>query len=219
MERDDAPKELARVAEAAHDVAAGLHKFLTPVADHVVEITALISKCFAIKSSLLELASAVEESWRSSKYNRVSVHIEDVTHSLDYTFKDVHQIVGEGFSDAKKAKLSMTSGYRKAWRNINEHFQRQSGNPLVRRLEYCRLLMSDLIDVLHKGYNLPLVPPAQAYVHCRSPRDQSLFNDMAARVSKLLDVQEARMKPAEIDWPDSTPPASPGQYIVELRGH
>ena len=49
-------------------------------------------------------------------------------------------------------------------------------------------------------------------VHCRSPRDPDSFNDLAARVSKLLEVQEARLQKV-IDWPDSSDvSSSPGMY-------
>ena len=52
--------------------------------------------------------------------------------------------------------------------------------------------------------------PPNLCVHCRSPRDPASFNDLAARVSKLFDVQKARLRQA-IDWPDSSdPPSSPG---------
>lgn len=50
----------------------------------------------------------------------------------------------------------------------------------------------------------------------RHPRDLAMFHDMAARVSKLLDVQEARIRPAGIDWPESdtaSTPSSAGTYV------
>ena len=152
MERNDAPKALNVVAQDAQQVAAGLNKFLGPVPESKVDITALIAKCFEVSSSLHNLAEAVENSHRSATYKRISVDIYDVVHSLDYTFKDVHNIVGEGFADAKKAKLSQSTAYHRVWRNIEDYFRRESGNTITRRLEYCRLLLFDLIDILHEGY-------------------------------------------------------------------
>ena len=151
MDRNDAPRILTAVAQAAQDVAAGLNKFLGPVSGSEVDITALIAKCFEVSSCLRDLAKAVEGSRRRSTYDEVSEGIHDVAHSLDHTFKDVHQIVGEGFADAKKAKLSQTTAFRKVWKNIIDHFQKESGNALVRRLEYCRRLLLDLTDILHEG--------------------------------------------------------------------
>ena len=123
-------------AQDAQHVAAGLNKVLGPVPERKVDITALIAKCFEVSSSLHNLAEAVEDSRSSVTYKRISVDVHDVVHSLDHTFKDVHQIVGEGFADAKKAKLSQSTAYRKVWRNIEDHFRRESGNALTRRLEY-----------------------------------------------------------------------------------
>ena len=179
MDRNKAPDALLAVAEAAQDVAAGLHKFLSPVSDSGVEITALISKCFAVSSSLRSLAVAVQDSRRLSLFNRVSGEVEDVAKSLDHTFKDLHQIVGEGFEDARKARLPMSAAYRKVWRNINDHFQRESGNQLVRRLDYCRLLLNDLCDILQDGY-FPL--------RLRSPRQRAIWCSACLNLPDCLQI-------------------------------
>ena len=153
MDRNDAPKVLHAVAQDAQDVAAGLNKFLGPVPECKVDITALIAKCFEVSSLLHNLAEAVEDSRPSTTYKRISVDVHDVVHSLDHTFKNVHQIVGEGFRNAQKAKLSQSTAYRKVWMYIEDYFRRESGNALTRRLEYCRRLLFDLIDILHEGYD------------------------------------------------------------------
>lgn len=163
MERSDAPKLLVKVAEAAQDVAAGLHKFLSQVVESDADIALLISKCFSVSSALRSLATAIEESRRLSQYSRISGEVEDVAASLDHTFKDVHQIVGEGFADAKRARVPINSAFRKVWKNINEHFQQQSGNTLVKRLEYCRLLLVDLCDILREGSDAPSFCPPNAH--------------------------------------------------------
>lgn len=152
MDRNEASVSLIAVAEAAQDVAAGLHKFISPVSDCDADITALIAKCFDVSSALRDLVKAINECRRLAQYHRISGEVQDTCESLDHSFKDVHQIVGEGFADAKRAKTSQTAAYRRVWRNIDEHFRSESGNPLVRRLEYCRLLLIDLYDILREGY-------------------------------------------------------------------
>lgn len=151
MDRNDAPQMLIAVAEAAQDVAAGLNKFLNPVADSAVEITALIAKCFAVSSALRDLATAIEELRRYSSYNKISDDIADVITSLDFTFKDVHQTVGEGFANIKNTGVSMTAAYRRVWRDIKARFQEESGNTLTRRLEYCRSYLQELTNILQEG--------------------------------------------------------------------
>lgn len=153
MDRDDAVRELLVVAGAAHDVAAGLNKFLVPVAEDAVEIKTLISKCFAVSSSLHGLASAIGRSTAAAAlaYGGIARPTAEVTACLDHTFKDVHQIVGEGLGDAKRAKVSVSTAYRKVWRNINQYFQGQSRNTLSRRLEYCCLLLDDLTRIIYEG--------------------------------------------------------------------
>ena len=152
MDRNEAPEILNAIAEAAQHVAAGLNKFLGPLPESKVDLTALIAKCFGVSSSLHNLAEAIENTRRPAIYTRVSADVHDVAHSLDHTFKDVHQIVGEGLLEAKKAKLSQNAAYRRVWRNVCDHFQRESGNALIRRLEYCRQLLVDLTDIFHEGY-------------------------------------------------------------------
>lgn len=152
MDRNEAPEVLNAVAEAAQHVAAGLNKFLGPVPESKVDLTALIAKCFGVSSSLHNLAEAVEDTRRLATYAQISGDLHDVVSSLDHTFKDVHRIVGEGFAQAKKAKLPQSTAYRRVWKNIVEYFQRESGNNLVRRLEYCRQVLVDLTDILHEGY-------------------------------------------------------------------
>ena len=151
MDRNEAPKVLVAVAEAAQDVAAGLNQFLNQVPNSDVDITSLIGKCYQVSSSLRELATAIEESRRLSQYHGISDEVTDVARSLDHTFKDVHQIVGEGFEDTRKAGKPRSSGFRRVWRNITDHFHKESGNTLERRLELCRKLLDDLCDVIHEG--------------------------------------------------------------------
>ena len=152
MDCNRAPKVLRDVAEAAQDVAAGFNKFLGPVPESKADLTALIAKCFEVSSSLHNLAKAVEDTRGLATYARISDDVRDVAYSLNYTFKDVRQIVGEGLAGAKNVKLSLSTPYRRVWRSIIDYFQRESGNMLIQRLEYCRRLLLDLADILHEGY-------------------------------------------------------------------
>lgn len=162
MDRNEVAQLLNAVAGDAKYVAAGLNKFLKPVPESKIEIEALIAKCFEISSALHSVSKAVKDTHGSATFKKVTQDVHDVVYSLDHSFKDVHQIVGEGFADAKKTKISQSTVFRKIWKTITDHFYRQSGNTLYRRLEYCRLLLSELREVLYEGYeriyyNAPLI--------------------------------------------------------------
>ncbi len=222
MERSEVAQVLNSVAEDAKYVAAGLNKFLKPVPESNVEIEALIAKCFEISSTLHSVSKAVKDTRGSSTYKGIALDLHDVVYSLDHTFKDVHQIVGEGFADAKKTKVSQSTVFRKVWKNITNHFQRQSGNTLFRRLEYCRLLLFELREVLYEGceqnlYQSVLNTLLILVLHRRSPRDRALCDNLAKRVSELLEVQEARLEKV-IDWPDrSSTSSSPGMVLSRFN--
>ena len=157
MDRSEIPKVLDGVAEDAKHVAAGLNKFLKPVSESNIEIEAVIAKCFEISSALHSVSKAVKDTRGLPAYKGVATDIHDVVYSLDHTFKDIHQIVGEGFVAAKKTKASQSTAFRRIWKNITDHFYRQSGNTLLRRLEHCRRLLSELYEVLYEGCEILLL--------------------------------------------------------------
>ena len=151
MDFDEAPKTLLLVAEAAQDVAAGLNKFVAPVSTSAAEITELVSKCFAISAALQNLAKAVKSVRQISRYKSFQDEISDVTYSLDYTFKDVHQIVGEGFKEARDEGFTQITAFRQIWWDINDYFQTESGNNLSRRLDHCQAFLQKLTGILVEG--------------------------------------------------------------------
>ena len=152
MDVDEAPKTLLLVAEAALDVAAGMNKFLIPVSTSAADITDLIAKCFAISSALQVLARTVRNLRQVARYRNYREEISDVAYSVDYTFKDVHSIVGEGFREAIEDGVPQATAFRVIWRRINEFFHDESGNSLSRRLEYYEAFLQRLNTTFVEGW-------------------------------------------------------------------
>ena len=151
MDIDDAPQKVLLVAEAAQDVAAGFHKFTTPVPQYAAEITEVIAKCFATSSALQNLAKAIRNDRRGSKFKTYQEEISDVTYSVDYTFKDVHTYVGQGFVEAQEDGVSQRAAYRQVWRDVNAKFEEESQNRLARRLEIYHDFLQRLTNTLIEG--------------------------------------------------------------------
>ncbi len=131
-------------AEAAQDIAAGLNKFLGPVPNYSTEITALISECFAISSTLRKLSTAIGDSRYNSGYHEISEDLTITLQSLEYTFHDVKRLFGDlGRADY----ISQSAAYRSVWQEITAHFMEESGNSLCRRLEFYRRFLLELVCV------------------------------------------------------------------------
>lgn len=131
-------------AEAAQDIAAGLNKFLGSVPNYSTEITALISECFAISSSLRELNTAIGDSRYNRGYHEISEDLTITLQSLEYTFHDVRRL----FGDLGRAEyISQSAAYRSVWEDITTHFMGESGNSLCRRLEFYRRFLLVLVCV------------------------------------------------------------------------
>lgn len=134
-------------AETAQRIAAGLNNFLDPVAEYSTEITALISECFAISSTLRVLTTAIADSRSNRHYYEVKEDINVTLQSLDYTFDDVLQLF-EGLGSANH--FSYGSAYRSVWSDITGHFEEESGNSLGRRLGYYRRFIVILTSVVER---------------------------------------------------------------------
>lgn len=140
---------LIATAETAQEVASGLNKFLEPVAESSTDITGLISECFAISSTLRELATAVGDVRHNRRYASIAEDVRLVLRSLEYTFDDVHQLFG---GLARTNHLTLSTGYRQVWRDIEIHFQNESRNTLCDRLQYYRRFLQDLICIVLEGW-------------------------------------------------------------------
>lgn len=141
--------DLVATAETAQDVAGAFHKFLDPVAESSAEITGLIAECFAVSSALRELSDAIRDLRQNRRYATISEDVRLVLLSLEYTFKDVSRLCGAGL--ARSNHITLSSGYRQTWRDIEDYFQEESRNTLSVRLEYYKKFLQHLICIMIEG--------------------------------------------------------------------
>lgn len=135
---------LVATAETAQDVACGLNKFLSPVAESSSEITRLISECFAISSRLRKIAGAIRDPRQRNNYSSFPEDLSVAVHSIDYTFDDLYRFYG-------RIERTSSSAYRDVWRCIESHFLEESRNSLIARLEYYNRFLEDLRLILEDG--------------------------------------------------------------------
>ncbi|KAL9028380.1 MAG: hypothetical protein Q9196_003246 [Gyalolechia fulgens] len=167
---------LIAVAEKAQDVAAGFNKFLDQVPEFSTEITGLISECFAISSALRELNTAIQDPRYEYDYAYVARDVSIVRQSLDYTFSDVVLLfggLGRPLSHVSKRML-----FTQVWREISDHFYRESNSSLCKRLEYNRLYLQDISCILIDGQE----------------SNEYRYYELQERALALLDKQESRLE-------------------------
>ncbi|MCJ1466592.1 hypothetical protein MMC07_005212 [Pseudocyphellaria aurata] len=167
--------DLIATAETAQDIAAGLNKFLEPVSESSTEITGLIAECFGISSTLRELSDAVGDLRQNRRYLSISEDVRMVLLSLNYTFDDVRHLFG---GLARTNHITLSSGYRQVWRDIETFFQGESRNTLGVRLEYYKTFLVHLVCIIIEG----------------SSPDDGVFDDLQERIEVLLEVQELRLE-------------------------
>ncbi|KAL8837596.1 MAG: hypothetical protein Q9170_002473 [Blastenia crenularia] len=167
---------LIAVAEKAQDIAAGFNKFLDPVPEISTEVTGLISECYAISSALRELNTAREDPRYSYDYDGVIRDVHTVRQSLDYTFTDVFRLFGGLGRPA--SHISNRTLYHQVWREIDDHFYRESRSSLIKRLESNRLYLQDITCILIDG---------QALSELR-------YYDLQDQTIALLEKQESRLE-------------------------
>ena len=141
---------LLAVAETAQDVGSALTKFLDqgdPIADYSADITALIAQCFATSSALRSLRDAADEYPYPRRHQRIANDLNTVRSSLTYSFKDVQHI----FGGLGRAGITPGAVYRQVWRELDDHFRREGGVSLKRRLEYYQQFLYGLTDTLTDG--------------------------------------------------------------------
>lgn len=149
MSYDEEEMALIAVAEKAQDIAAGFNKFLDPVPEIATEITGLISECYAISSALRELNTATQDPRYAYDYVFVNKDVSTVRQSLDYTFQDVFRLFGGLGRPA--GHISNRTLYNQVWREIDDHFYRESNSSLCKRLEYNRLYLQEISCILIDG--------------------------------------------------------------------
>ena len=139
--------ELIAVAEDSIDIAEALKRFLIPVDDESAEIQALIAECYLVSSALRKLERTIGPFPHHRFYLDISFDLRTVKDSLNFTFENVHRILG---------RLGRVAGlpradYAYVWDDLCEYFLRESGNPLRRRMEIYGTLLEGLTDILIEG--------------------------------------------------------------------
>ncbi|MCJ1282504.1 hypothetical protein MMC26_001827 [Xylographa opegraphella] len=161
---------LTASSETAQDIAAAFMKFQDPVFEQATEITALISELFAISSALLELKTANNDPSHYRRRGRIESEQYTAVLSLEHTFKDVQRLFG---GLARQFYNSAREAYQAVWQNIQDHFLDEGGFPLVRRFEYYRMFLVDIIAII-EGYSA-----------------SGGYRDNKYHVEKILRIQEA----------------------------
>ena len=128
-------------AESAEDLASALTRFQGMIPESAAEITALITELFAVSTALRKLFRLHEDPRYERRYPFIAEDVQLTLYSFDCTFDDFRTLLG-GLD--RPSHLPNATVYRRVWRNILEHFQRESGNSLSRRLEICRAFLLEL---------------------------------------------------------------------------
>ena len=139
--------ELIAVAEDCIDIAEALRRFLIPVDDESAEITALIAACYSVSSALRKLERTIGPFPHHRYYPDISYNLTTVKDSLNFTFEDVHRILGR----LGRVAVVPRAEFGHVWDDLFEFFYRESGNSLRRRLEIYGNLLEGLTDILIEG--------------------------------------------------------------------
>lgn len=128
-------------AESAEELGFALKSFRDVIPESAAEITALITELFAVSTTLRELFSLHNDPRCEYRYPDIADDVLLTLRSFDYTFDDFRTHLG-GLD--RPSHLSNAIVHRRVWRRMLDHFQRESGNPLSRRLEICRAFLLEL---------------------------------------------------------------------------
>ena len=140
-------------AETAQDIAAAFNKFLEPVSDSSTEITGLISELFAISSSARELSNACSDPRYRGRKILVEEDTRTVLLSIEYTFNDINRLFG-GLD--RPIYITKREAYRGVWKTIITHFEDESTDPLIQRLESYRRFLLDLAEIIQGSVYLDM---------------------------------------------------------------
>ena len=135
-------------AETAQELASALIKFQAHVLEAATEIAALVSELYAISAASLELNTTLSEPRNYRNKNLVDEDRYVLFRSLDYTFKDLQDYIGNTKS---KSHRSQTEAHLRVWIEIDEHFHKENNRSLLARLEYYRRFIDDLTRIV-QGY-------------------------------------------------------------------
>ena len=137
-------------AEDAQDLAAAFNKFLGHVPNAATEITGLISELYAISSGARELHTASQDPRYLNRQELIEEDKRLVLQSIEQTFADIQHKFG---NIDRSIYQTPREAYRGVWKDIIDHFQEESEDHLIRRLENYRLFLLELASIVH-GYGL-----------------------------------------------------------------
>jgi hypothetical protein len=143
-------------AEDAQDIGAAFSKFLDALPDQAVDVTSLIAELYSISAALRELDGTIHSRQYGHRSTIIKDDLELVCASLSYTLKDAFDILGEirAIGDAPTV-----GAYRKTWKDLCYHFQRESRGSLRMRLERYRRFIGELNNTMKRS-----VPVAGSHV-------------------------------------------------------
>ncbi|KAL8862013.1 MAG: hypothetical protein Q9178_001468 [Gyalolechia marmorata] len=136
---------LIALAESAQDIASGFNKFVDPLPESSVEITALVAECYAISSALRRLSTAIDDPRYYQDVPFIYNDVAIVRESLDYTFRDVTRLFG---GLGRPTHISRRAAFHHVWREIDDFFYHESHVSLRRRLETIKSFLLELTDLL-----------------------------------------------------------------------
>ena len=139
---------LIALAESAQDIASGFNKFLDPLPESSVEITALIAECYAISSALRDLNTLKEDPRYYQDFPFIYNDVAIVRESLDYTFRDVTRLFG---GLGRLTHIPRRAALHHVWRDIDDFFYHESNASLCRRLEASKSFLLELTCLLING--------------------------------------------------------------------
>jgi hypothetical protein len=82
------PRTLIRLAQAAEDVASGLHIFREGIPSQATSLTTIVSELFAVSSALRKLDHAQGDARRESNFYRIEDDLRLVLPCLHFTLED-----------------------------------------------------------------------------------------------------------------------------------
>ena len=137
-------QRLIPLAETAQDIAAALSEFLVHAEDQSDEITVLIARCFSTSSALRDLHQMISHFRYHRRYPDILHNLTTITKSLTFTFNDVQRL----FGGLDEVAVLPRGGHTHVWRDLNDYFRAESGNPLNSRLRIYCVLLDGLSDAL-----------------------------------------------------------------------
>ncbi|KAF2398296.1 hypothetical protein EJ06DRAFT_558151 [Trichodelitschia bisporula] len=180
-------QSLARSAQDATEVAAGLQIFLDHIPQHNTDIYECIQELIALGNAFSSLEIEFPEYHRLS--SRIAEDVDLVLRSFYLTQLRVRGMFGE----TRYVKFTGERPYRRAWEDLSEELKRKERGPgLLSRLETYSVFMQDIISSL-KGYSLdPQKNIGNTFSDSSRQRiEPGSIPANRTRITRLLERQEA----------------------------